>query len=38
MRLKLLLDEMYTGLKEYFRISGWQAVIVDDEGLSGKKD
>ena len=38
MRLKLLLDEMYTGLKECFQISGWQVVTVDDEGLRGKKD
>jgi hypothetical protein len=38
MRLKLLLDEMYTGLKEYFQISGVQAVTVHDEGSSGKKD
>lgn len=36
--LKLLLDEMYAGLKEYFQILGWQVVTVHDEGLKGKKD
>jgi predicted nuclease of predicted toxin-antitoxin system len=36
--LKLLLDEMYTGLKEYFEILGWDVVTVHDVGLKGAKD
>ena len=36
--LKLLLDEMYAGLKEYFQILGWEVVTVHDEGLKGRKD
>jgi len=38
MPLKILLDEMYAGLKEYFQILGWHVVTVHDEGLKGKKD
>jgi len=36
--LKLLLDEMYAGLKEYFEILGWDVLTVQDEGLQGAKD
>ncbi|MFQ6074303.1 MAG: DUF5615 family PIN-like protein, partial [Candidatus Bathyarchaeia archaeon] len=36
--LKLLLDEMYAGLKEYFEILGWDVVTVKDAGLQGAKD
>jgi predicted nuclease of predicted toxin-antitoxin system len=36
--LKLLLDEMYTGLKEYFEILGWDVVTVHSVGLKGAKD
>ena len=36
--LKLLLDEMYAGLKEYFETLGWQALTVQDVGLQGAKD
>jgi len=36
--LKLLLDEMYTGLKEYFEILGWDVVTVHDAGLKGAED
>ena len=36
--LKLLLDEMYAGLKEYFEILGWNVLTVQDEGLQGAKD
>jgi len=36
--LKLLLDEMYEGLKEYFQILGWAVVTVRDIGLQGAKD
>ncbi len=36
--LKLLLDEMYAGLKEYFEILGWDVVTVQDAGLQGAKD
>jgi len=38
MPLKILLDEMYAGLREYFQILGWEVVTVHDEGLKGKKD
>ncbi len=36
--LKLLLDEMYTGLKEYFEILGWDVVTVHEAGLKGAED
>jgi len=36
--LKILLDEMYAGLKEYFEILGWNVVTVQDVGLQGAKD
>ena len=36
--LKLLLDEMYAGLKEYFEILGWNVLTVQDAGLRGAKD
>lgn len=36
--LKLLLDEMYAGLEEYFEILGWDVLTVQDVGLKGAKD
>ena len=36
--MKLLLDEMYEGLKEYFQILGWAVVTVRDIGLQAAKD
>jgi len=36
--LKLLLDEMYSGLKEYFETLGWDVLTVQDTGLQGGKD
>jgi predicted nuclease of predicted toxin-antitoxin system len=36
--LRLLLDEMYAGLKEYFEILGWDVITVQDAGLQGSKD
>lgn len=36
--LKLLLDEMYAGLKEYFETLGWEAVTAQEVGLQGAKD
>jgi predicted nuclease of predicted toxin-antitoxin system len=36
--LRLLLDEMYAGLKEYFEILGWDVITVQDAGLRGAKD
>ena len=36
--MKLLLDEMYAGLKEYFEILGWDVITVQDAGLQGAKD
>ena len=36
--MKLLLDEMYAGLKEYFQILGWEVLTAQDAGLRGKKD
>lgn len=36
--MKLLLDEMYSGLKEYFAALGWEALTVRDVGLEGAKD
>ncbi len=37
MSLKLLLDEMYTGLKEYLQTLGWD-VTVHDVNLAGASD
>jgi len=36
--MKLLLDEMYAGLKEYFEILRWDVVTCQDVGLQGAKD
>ena len=36
--LKLLLDEMYAGLKEYFQVLGWDVLTVQGAGLQGTKD
>ena len=36
--MKLLLDEMYAGLKEYFEILGWKVRTVQEIGLQGAKD
>ena len=36
--LKLLLDEMYAGLKEYFETLGWNVTTAQDAGLKGAKD
>ena len=36
--LRLLLDEMYAGLKEYFETLGWEVLTVQDAGLQGAKD
>jgi predicted nuclease of predicted toxin-antitoxin system len=36
--LKLLLDEMYAGLKEYFETLGWEVQAAQDVGLKGAKD
>jgi predicted nuclease of predicted toxin-antitoxin system len=36
--LKLLLDEMYAGLKEYFETLGWNVLTAQEAGLKGAKD
>ncbi|UCB59758.1 MAG: DUF5615 family PIN-like protein [Candidatus Bathyarchaeota archaeon] len=36
--MKLLLDEMYAGLKEYFEILGWDVESAQEAGLQGLKD
>ena len=36
--MKILLDEMYAGLKEYFGILGWEVITVQEAGLRGAKD
>lgn len=36
--MKILLDEMFSGLKEYFEILGWNVVTVQEVGLRGAKD
>ncbi|MDH7564387.1 MAG: DUF5615 family PIN-like protein [Candidatus Bathyarchaeota archaeon] len=36
--MKLLLDEMYAGLKEYFETLGWDTLSVQEVGLMGAKD
>ena len=35
---KLLLDEMYAGLKEYFQTLGWEVLTAQDAGLKGAND
>jgi len=36
--VKLLLDEMYTGLKEYLQTMGWEVITVHDVNLVGASD
>jgi len=36
--LKLLLDEMCAGLKEYFETLGWDVLTAQDAGLKGASD
>ena len=36
--MKLLLDEMYTGLKEYLQNLGWNVLTVHDTKLVGTSD
>jgi predicted nuclease of predicted toxin-antitoxin system len=36
--LKILLDEMYTGLKEYLQALGWDVLTVQDVKLKGASD
>ena len=36
--MKILLDEMFSGLKEYFEILGWDVLTVQEAGLRGAKD
>jgi len=36
--LKILLDEMYTGLKEYLQTLGWSVLTVQDVKLTGASD
>lgn len=36
--VRLLLDEMYTGLKEYFEVLGWEVETAQGVGLSRAKD
>ena len=36
--LRILLDEMFAGLKEYFEILGWDVITVQEAGLRGAKD
>lgn len=36
--MKLLLDEMYAGLKEYFETLGWEVLAAQDVGLKAAKD
>ena len=36
--MKLLLDEMFSGLKEYFEVLGCEVITVHDVNLSGKMD
>ena len=36
--MRILLDEMYAGLKEYFETMGWEVLTVQEIGLKGAKD
>lgn len=37
-RIKILLDEMYAGLKEYFEALGYEVVTAQEAGLKSAKD
>ena len=36
--MRILLDEMFAGLKEYFEILGWDVITAQEAGLRGAKD
>ena len=36
--MRILLDEMYTGMKEYLEALGWDIVTVNTTGLQGSED
>jgi predicted nuclease of predicted toxin-antitoxin system len=36
--MKILLDEMYAGLKEYFETLGYEVLAAQEAGLKGAKD
>jgi predicted nuclease of predicted toxin-antitoxin system len=36
--LRIFLDEMYAGLKEYFEALGWATITTQEAGLKGAKD
>jgi predicted nuclease of predicted toxin-antitoxin system len=36
--MRLLLDEMFSGLKEYFEVLGCEVVTVHDANLTGRMD
>ena len=36
--MKILLDEMYAGLKEYFETLGYQVLTAQEAGLKSAKD
>ena len=36
--MKLLLDEMYAGLKEYFETLGYEVITAQEAGLKAAKD
>ena len=36
--MQILLDEMYSGLREDLEVLGWEVTTVQEQGLSGGKD
>ena len=36
--MRVLLDEMFAGLKEYLQVLGWDVLTVQEAGLQGAKD
>jgi len=36
--MRILLDEMYSGLKPFLRLLGWEVRTVEEEGLRGAED
>ena len=36
--MRILLDEMYSGLKDYFQVLGYEIETVPEVGLSGSED
>ena len=36
--MKLILDEMFSGLKDYLEVMGWKTITVNEAGIRGAED